>query len=161
MTDTEIYQMPAVRFCRELMRRFAPKWLWIGVALFVAGMIAGIVVDVRWTIVGFMILLISIPQGMAVAYYRNALKPECFINKVPHSVRLEDGNIYVTVFRKSDDPELKDSMEPIRTYCFPAESVTGRSITDGDTYYEINHENRGFLWIPGKMNNYENTQRYQ
>jgi len=66
MTETDgIYRMPAGSFGREIMRRFAPWWMWGGVALAVAGMAAAFILrDVRWAILGFMVLLIMLPAAL-------------------------------------------------------------------------------------------------
>jgi len=151
MTETDcIFRMPAGSFGREIMRRFAPWWMWGGVALAVAGVAAAFILrDVRWAILGFMVLLIMLPTALAICYYNHALCRECFVNVLPHTVAVEDGKLEVTLLeRQEPDTQAEGAYRCLRRETFGADCVAGWSIRDKAGFVELRDKKRGFLWVP-------------
>ncbi len=164
MTETSaIFRMSAGSFGREIMRRFAPWWIWGGVALFVTGIVAAFALsDVRWAIVGLMVLLIMLPMAMAICYYNHALCRECFVNVLPHSVGIMDGCIVVTLYEKPEpgpDVEAGEYHE-LRQERFGADCVTGWSIRDKVGYVELRDSMPGFIWVPMDIDNFEEIANF-
>lgn len=158
MTETDcIFRMPAGSFGREIMRRFAPWWVWGGVALAVAGMAAAFILrDVRWAILGLMVLLIMLPMALAICYYNHALCRECFVNVLPHTVAVEDGKLEVTLLeRQEPDTQAEGAYRCLRRETFGADCVAGWSIRDKAGFVELRDKKRGFLWVPLDIDNFD------
>ena len=164
MTETDgIYRMSAGSFGREIMRRFAPWWVWGGVALAVAGMVTACVLsDVRWAILGFMVLLIMLPMALAICYYNHALCRECFVNVLPHTVGVQDGILVVTLLERQE-PEVQEETGEyrcLRNELFGADCVTGWSIRGKAGFVELKDKMRGFLWIPLNIDNFDDIAEF-
>lgn len=154
-----VYKMPSGRFGREIMRRFAPWWIWSGVALTIAGIVAAFATaDVRWAIVGLMVLMIMLPMALAFCYINHALCRECFVNILPHTVDVGDGMLVVTLMEKTDgadDVEAVPDYRELRRESFTTDQVTGWSVRDDAGYVELRDKMRGFLWVPLDMDNFD------
>ena len=144
---SNVHRIGAGRFARELFRRFAPWWMWVAVALFAAGFILGLAVDLMLMIVGFMILLVILPPALAFCYYSHALCRECFINTLPHTVAVADGSLAVSLYVRDEDSD-DGSLKELRTEYFAPESVTGYELKPDSCIIELRDRNRGFLVVP-------------
>lgn len=164
MTENpSIFRMPAGSFGREIMRRFAPWWIWGGVALFIVGIVAAFAMgDVRWAIVGLMVLLIMLPMALAICYYNHALCRECFVNVLPHAVHILDGDIVVTLYEKpeEDTEEVAGEYHELRQERFGADCVTGWSVRDKVGYVELRDRMTGFIWVPMDIDNFEEIANF-
>lgn len=98
-----------------LQLRFMPL-ITVMCILTVAALAAGILVDIRWFIISFMLLLVVAPCVLALLYLLYALSPRCFQNVWPHRTSLTPDGITLTgeitppVKENSDDDD--DSAPP-------------------------------------------------
>lgn len=63
--------------------------------VFVAGLTLGLLVDLRWILVAFMLLLVVAPGVLALLYLNYALSPRCLPEVYRHTVCLSDNRIEV------------------------------------------------------------------
>lgn len=86
---------------RGRLLRSALKMGWgigatIGVAaVFVAGVTCGLLIDLRWLLVAWMVLLVAAPGVMAMLYLNYAFSPRCLPEVYRHTVRFTDAGIEV------------------------------------------------------------------
>lgn len=147
---SKVYRMSASSFARAMFRRFAPWWMWTVIAAGVVAIIVGFMTDLRWSVVGFMLILVILPPALAFVYYSHALCRECFINTMPHTVAVQHNMLTVMLYVHDDEQEDKDAMKPLRAECFGPQSLVGWSQTPDGDMVELADTHRGFLWImPG------------
>lgn len=160
--------MPAGLFARHMFARFAPWWLWPAVALALIATVVGAFTDVRWCVVGLMILLVVLPPALAFTYYYYALNRECFINTVPHSVCHDGSRLIVRLYVRNESdrsqPEgegnagpdsLAEPEEPdfkfLRDEVFGPEAVTGMAYDGRQMVISLKDRHRGFLWVANNV----------
>lgn len=165
MTEVKrtVFKMPAGSFGREIMRRFAHWWIWGGVALAFVGFVAAVLLgDVRWAILGLMVLLIMLPMALAMCYYNHALCRECFVNVLPHAVDIEEDVLVVTLLEKQK--EENDGQDPeytvLRQERFDKCNVTGWSIRGDAGFVELKDSMPGFLWVPINVDSFDKIAKF-
>lgn len=152
----KIFCMERGRFARALLRRFCPWWLWVAVGVAVLCMLWGFIVDLRWVLAGFFVLLVAVPHALAVSYYNHALCRECFVNVLPHTIEMDGNTLVVTLYEKKKPEE--ESKEPpeyteLRRERFDGSCVRDWWISDGDGFIGIADKKPGFIWVPKDADN--------
>lgn len=153
--SSDIYTMDSKKFASELFSRFIPVWIWIALAVIVTlGIIAGFF-DIRLIIIAFLIVLIVFPAIVGFLYYSYALSRECFINRIPHSVRIADDSLEVTLYIKESQDESQDESEEdneesyrTRKEIFSPGNIGKLKINTDGAFLTINDRHKGFLFIP-------------
>lgn len=108
-------------------------------------LVAGIIFDIRWLIVFFLIMCLAVPMIMAFLFFYHGLRPSTSSNILPHTVEIGEVGITVSSYRKIND---SDSLEFIVAHTYPFSSIR-RLMTnpDGITVLLLPPD-KGFLWIP-------------
>lgn len=155
-THSKVFKMSGKRFAMELLFRYA--WLWLlSLSLFaVAGLVLGIVVDLRWLVAALMIVCIVLPMVLGFLYYYYGLRRECFVNTVPHRMIVGDNGILCRLRIKeikntSDSDQIADSDHDavrFRDEFFPYESMEKFIIGKDSALVPLKKPFSGFLWIP-------------
>lgn len=156
--------MNAVNFIITFIFRYAWLWLLALSLIGVAGLVVGIVVDLRWFIVGLMMIMIVLPMLIGFLYYFYGLRRECYINTIPHSLEFGDEGVTVRLcFTENRSAVLND---------IEINSVDDRHVIEREEFFpynvmlpfQINAKSvivpfkapvKGFLWIPSSAFNNE------
>lgn len=107
--ETDIFQVPGKRFSMLLLSIYGKPVLFIMLPLVTAGMAAGIICDLRWIIVAFMLLCIVVPMQLSFMYFYHALRPVTAINATPHKIRFTaDGMLISAYVKKTERQQESD-----------------------------------------------------
>lgn len=136
---TKPFRMSASNFMLTFIFRYA--WIWIIAlsCLGLIGLVVGIVVDIRWFILGLMVILIVLPMIAAFLYYTFALKPECYINTIEHNIEINQNGLDITMMFDEDKT---------RTQQFGFNDFRRIDIGPKSLNLIVNKPRKGFLWIP-------------
>lgn len=152
--------MNAVNFLTTFIFRYAWLWLLALCAIGLGGLILGIVVDLRWMVVGLMVVLIILPMIASFLYYYYGLKPECYINTVPHFFEFSEDGISVTMTfpkvektQSDEDADLpvskeEDSPQITRSEFFSYATMSPFVVNSKSVIIPFKTPLKGFLWIP-------------
>lgn len=146
---THAFKMSASNFMSTFLFRYAWLWLLSLSALGVAGLVIGITVDIRWLILGLMLIFIVIPLVATFIYYYFALKPECYVNTTCHTLEFDENGITATlIFDEDKNRELKFD------YCrFKNVEI------NADSYLLLfKAPDKGYIWIPKTA--FESDEQY-
>lgn len=158
-----IFCMERGRFAWALLRRFCPWWLWVAAGVAVLCILWGFIVDLRWVLAGFFVLLVAVPHALAVSYYNHALCRECFVNVLPHAIDVDGNVLTVTLYEKKkpedgaeEPPEHTEPPEytELRRERFDGSCVRDWWISDGDGFIGITDKKPGFIWVPKDADNF-------
>lgn len=136
---TITFRMSAANFMTTFIFKYA--WIWILALSSVGliGLIVGIVVDIRWFIVGLMVILIILPMISAFLYYTFALKPECYVNIVEHDIELNENGIKVNMLFEE---------EKTRTEVFEYNDFARIDLGPKSLNLIMRKPRKGFIWVP-------------
>lgn len=166
------FEMSHAAFARAMFMRYARVWIAV-TAIVVAGCgVAGIVADIRWIIVGLMVVCIVAPMLLALLYFYHGLRPACVVNVLPHTLTLAESSLQATMWprvkiekggekegekeeehdeSRSETPGMEDA-EEVRPVAFREFTYTSlRPYTvglDSITLPVDSAAGGGFLWIP-------------
>lgn len=140
------FKMGALNFLITTIFRFA--WMWIlSLSIFgLCGLIIGITVDVRWIIVGLMIVFIILPMIFAFLYYFYGLNRECYINTVKHSLDICEEGIEITLI--FEDKEENENKNYERKVFFHYDAMQPFRINSKSVIIHFKRPYKGFIWIP-------------
>lgn len=140
-------------------------------ALAIAALVAaalGIAIDLRWLIIGLMVVCIVTPMVIAFLYFNYGLRPESFVNIVPHTVRIEPGAVCVeAVFRENaaddndppDDSERPDLEEKRVNWRFPIDPALPYTPLSSAIRINLTRDFRGFIYVPYESFTHEENLR--
>lgn len=166
--ESRVFRMGAANFISHLIFTYAGPWLLVLSATAVAGVAFGIAVDIRWFIVGMMVVFLVIPMLMGFMYYYYGLRRGCLVNSVMHAVVIDDKGITVRMLfeqprddaddaadMESADKESADkrSADGQRRYVerlefFPYSDMKPYRIGMKSVVIPLQGNTPGFLWIP-------------
>lgn len=163
---SEPYKMNGLRFASEMIFRYGGTWLLSLSAVGVIGIVAGIVVDLRWLVLALMVVFIVIPMVMAYIYYYYGLRKECYVNVVEHTARIDDESIVMTLLLPSaaqvEDTESEETENNVIDCSASDSTVEKRRVDVAFPYSDLKRlemgmnsivikfkiNRKGFLWIP-------------
>ncbi len=145
----QIFRISRGEFFLIMMSRYGRGWGLAAALLVVAGIIASILVDLRWLIVALMILFIVTPGIAALLYFSKGLKKECYINILPHTVLFEQDGLLIETFR-----EVRNNIEETEFDIEPGAGKEELAIDEGKR--EIEYELVGEIVVP-----YSELGRYE
>lgn len=151
--------MPQGAFCRELFRRFTPVWLIVLAVVSVLTAVFMAAVDIRISLVAMMVVLLVVPFVEAMLYYSYALSRENFINGLPHSVRIDNDRLVVTLWRRPTEDEQEEYVAEgeekkyirLRDESFDPAHITGWTPGSQGGTASLSDRRRGFLYIPASI----------
>lgn len=151
--ESRRFRMGTANFVSHLIFTYAGPWLLALCGTAVVGVALGIAVDLRWFIVGLMIVFIIIPMLMAFMYYYHGLRRECLVNSVDHTLIVEDGGITVRMFFPSVDNTAEDGgdaglNEEERVVHFDYKDMKPFGIGVKSIAISFRKPLKGFLWMP-------------
>lgn len=149
-----------------LMTHAVPTLTILGV-LTALSIAAAVLVDVRAVIIAFMILCLVLPMVMAFVYFYHALAPATALNLLPHSLRVVDQTLEITLYQAVQsaaeeaqapqssepeyepecEPECEPEYEPFRTVSYPLRWM--QRYTVGATYVvmPVRSDTRSYGWL--------------
>lgn len=164
--ESRVFRMGAANFISHLIFTYAGPWLLALSATAVAGVAFGIAVDIRWFVVGMMMVFLVIPMLMGFMYYYYGLRRGCLVNSVTHAVVVDDKGITVRMLFEqprddADDADDPDGMETAdkenadgerryveRPEFFPYSDMKPYRIGMKSVVIPLQGKDPGFLWIP-------------
>lgn len=171
-----IYRVNSGEFVKNLFLQFGKPWLYLFSILIAGAIVATFVLDFRWAILLFFILLIIFPAVMAFLYFSHALTRECFINTLPHSVNVIDDRLVIKLFSKTNkttennteseiigtdetDNNTYTEYQEIRTESFDKNMITGYKFNIDSIIIFLADRHSGFLIVP--FNAFDNDSEYR
>lgn len=106
--ETGIFSMPRGMMIRSLFTSFGlTLTLSMFVMLFCCAVL-GVFIDIRFFIVALMILFLVFPMYAAMLYFNYGLREECFLNVMPHKLRIDKDGIIIEAYaeKKNEEGEL-------------------------------------------------------
>lgn len=89
----------------------------IGLVIFLMALIScvvyGFIADIRWVIVGLMLIFILAPMIMAMLYISDALHPDGYFNTLPHRLSVEDTDVVVDMRVVAQEDEAVEERKRI------------------------------------------------
>lgn len=146
-TMSRVFKMTPGRFILELLFRYAWIWLLLLSLGAVAGLVLGVVMDLRWLVISLLIICVVTPMVLAFLYYYYGLRRGCYVNAVPHRIVIDDSGLIarlVTGVRNSDSEEEFVTRDEL----FPYESLKRFTIGSNSAIVPLREKGAGFLWIP-------------
>ncbi len=104
---TAEFAIPKSKFLVSLAMRYARIPLYAIAAAIAVCALLGCVHDLRWIIVCLMLAVIIAPMAAAFLYFNYGLRPEGFVNVLPHRVVIRPGEIDVVAYF-TPLPDFKD-----------------------------------------------------
>lgn len=104
---SEIFRVPRGVMIRKMAFRFARLPMTALSILIIAAAVVAIF-DIRWLIVALMLICIVTPMVMAWLYFYYGLRPECFVNILPHRVLINTKGIKVFLLQ-GEEEEYKET----------------------------------------------------
>ena len=151
MVTTASFRIPHGRYIMTMAMCQARLPLGLLAVAVVAAAVAAIVVDLRWIVVALMLVMIILPMVAAMLYFNYGLRPEGFVNVVPHTLTFGDGKIEAEVTFPSLDAEPDDDApQPpvVRRYSF-ALARPARYVTSGNgLIITLGAPDKGVLIVP-------------
>lgn len=159
-THSRVFRMGAGRFARELLFRYSGIWLLVLSLMAVAGIALGITVDLRWLMVGLMVVFVAVPMVLAFLYYYHGLRRGCFVNTIAHRIVIEDDGltarliipVYPAGEEKESGQESGQEAETVsyrtRDEFFPYADMETFRIGSDSAIIPLRAPSTGFLWIP-------------
>lgn len=156
--QSRVYRMGAGRFARELMFRYAGIWMLALSLLAVAGIALGMTVDLRWLLVGLMVVFVAVPMVLAFLYYYHGLRRGCFVNTIAHRIVIEDEGLTARLMipvtspssAENESEEINSGVAAYRTRdeFFPFSVMERFRIGSDSVIIPLRAPSAGFLWIP-------------
>lgn len=169
----QLYKMTAGSFARELFLRYGRPWLVVILLLIILGVLAFIIMDFRWGLLFLFIVLVLMPAVMAFLYYGYALRRECFINTLPHTIAVVDDRLVVSLYALIPDDDLeilsgetnvlelprddveeavkgsqKEHYRKLHDEIFNSSVITHCERSIDGVEISIKDKHKGFIWVP-------------
>jgi len=109
MPESRIFKMGHGNMILTLLTRYGMVWMAVAAVAVAAGIILGLLIDLRWITVALMIVLILIPAACSFLYIGKGFSPNCVINIVPHTIRFTDDSLVIQKFKVSIPDDYTDS----------------------------------------------------
>lgn len=147
---TGFYKMRSVSFAWMMLSLYGlPVMLCCGVA-FLMAIGAAIFIDLKWSILALMIILIIVPGILAYFYIFHAFKPLNLINVIDHRVSFNEDNIIVEVIQRHGDEEV-DSTPLTYLKTIPYTSIENLRVGIDSVTILTQDRSQGFLWVPSDV----------
>ena len=148
--STNIFKLSRKQFILLLTRLVAIKWLVIPmILLLIAITITFILNDIRFVIIGLMILFIIIPMILAFLYISYGLMENCYINIIEHEVEFSSECLILkSHIKKITDEENEETEIRIMERKLPWDAISKVTYNIDNLMLLINKPNFGFLLIP-------------
>lgn len=160
--ESEVYKMGAGRFAMELIFRYSGTWLLILSLVGLLGVIAGVAIDMRWFLIGMLLIFVISPMLLAFMYYYYGLSRGCYVNTMSHKIVIEEEGIRIKFIQDDKGSEIEREMEnpvpdranrcesPLKDEFFKYSSMSAYKIGNSSVTIPVKTESKGFIWIPAE-----------
>ncbi|HBC21551.1 MAG TPA: hypothetical protein DC009_05625 [Porphyromonadaceae bacterium] len=163
---TAEFAIPKSKFLVSMAMRYARIPLYAIAAAIAACALLGCVHDLRWIIVCLMLALIIAPMAAVFLYFNYGLRPEGFVNVLPHRVTIRPGEIDVEAYfaplpdfkdEDKDNDKDNDNGEAVETkeverkakvYKFAYQPHKPYRTSTSAIYVNLAEPHHGFVTIP-------------
>lgn len=152
------FRMGSGDFFTYLIFKYGAAWLLSLLVVALVGLTLGIVVDIKWFVLGLMVIFVVIPMAMSIFYYFYGLKKGFFVNMVNHTIEVTDDAIKISVLPKAvakedsdKDSETADNeVEEVKPvdYYFSYSELSGMREGRKAIIFPLKKYKDGFIWIP-------------
>lgn len=105
----DAFSVPTSHYLRQLGRLYLrDRWPWLVAPFVLCGILSAALSDVRWVIVGLMILFIAIPMILALAYINYALSMEARWSVLSKTLTLDNDGLLL----QFEDDRMHDRLIP-------------------------------------------------
>lgn len=150
---TPSFRIPRATFAVRMVALYGKWWLAVLLVLFVAAVVAGIVADLRFLVVGLMVLFIVFPMVVAFLYFKEGLRRECAMNVVEHFLDIDGKGIGVNLLKPReadvDEEEESDTEEVIARLYFRKDNLLPPESFANEIIWPLREG--GFIWISGDI----------
>lgn len=145
---SETYSVPRGAMIRKMAFRFATLPM-IVLAILIAAAAVAAIADIRWLIVALMLACIVAPMVMAWLYLYYGLRPECFVNILPHKVRIDTKGIRVIILQANEEDGKEEEYKETEYY-FEGASLKPFTIGMKAISVPVSRKNKvtGFIILP-------------
>lgn len=169
--------MNGPEYFRCLLRLYGKKWIFAFISLAIITLFLSFFLDWRYSILVCFFILILFPTCVLFLFYYHGLRKRCFINKVHHTINLQEDGIEINLLYLEKQEEI--DLSPTEDACLARQTnsgtsenfpysleaeyvISGREIIPYSAlqrYYVIGsgiifplHDIKGgFLWIPKEL----------
>ncbi len=145
---SRIFVMGRREFGRQLLLLHGMPWVAAFLLALIPVLLLGIFHDLRWIIVFFMLICLVLPMLTFFLYFYHGMRASTVTNIVPHSLRIDDEGITVTLFDLSEDEDgvTRHNFRSERQFPFRLfkRYITGYSCV----ILPLKSPEKGFLWLP-------------
>lgn len=137
---TDIFTMPRQKFALLMLRMYGMPW--VGGAV-VALMLCGVLAaahDLRWIIVGLMVVCIVAPMVLALLYLNHGTRRPCVANVLPHYLEFTPEGVSATL--------VDEEQQPVATYRFDSALLKPYTVGLNSVVLPLHKPEGGFLWVP-------------
>lgn len=86
------------RCFRWMLYFYGKPWILGSGLLLLAGVVCGLLLDVRWFLSALLVLFAGVPMVCLFVYYYYGLNRECYLNVFPHTLRITDMGMVVRIY---------------------------------------------------------------
>ena len=105
----DAFSVPTSHYLRQLGRLYLlDRWPWLLAPLLLCGILAAALSDVRWAVVGLMLLFMVIPMVLSLAYINYALSMEARWSVLSKSLTIDDSGFHLNF----EDERMHDRLIP-------------------------------------------------
>lgn len=161
--STNIFKLSRKQFILLLTKLVALKWLLIPlIFLFATFVLTFILNDIRFVIVGLMILFIIIPMILAFLYISYGLLENCYINIIDHEVEFANDCLVLKSHIKkfTDNEENEEAETRILERKLKWDAISKVTYNVDNMVILIDKPKFGFLHIPYSSFNSTDDENY-
>ncbi len=157
---TAEYAIPKSKFLVSMAMRFARTPLYAIAAAIAVCALLGCVHDLRWIIVCLMLAVIIAPMVAVFLYFNYGLRPEGFVNVLPHRVTIRPGEVDVEAYFaplpdfKDEEDNNSETIEPqeverkTKLYTFAYRPHKPYRTSASAIHINLAEPHHGFVTIP-------------
>lgn len=153
----------------EFARKMFQLWGVIPAALlsivFILGVAAGLVLDIRYIIVSAMAVFILFPMVILFLYYYHGLNRDSYFNIVSHNLTFCDSGVKITMFFTSESEESEECKTDVEvetkevTSFIKWDEIGKYRVYTDSVVYPVGKPVRGFIWLP--LSAFENIDAFK
>lgn len=173
-SESDEFKMTGARFVSEMIFSYGAPWMLSLSITALVGLVFGIAIDLRWLVIGLMIVFLIIPMFLMFLYYYYGMRKECYVNIIPHTLSVRDDGISLNLrfpIYSEDDYDDQSDREEEENELSSIESATEKmpdlsnktiervesfpfgmmeSVRVGNNALKIylKFPHKGFIWIP-------------
>lgn len=141
------FRMGRGDFARKMFHFWGITPLLLLCALALVGIIAGFLIDMRYSILALMVVFILMPTVMMFLYYYHGLSENCRFNIVDHNLYVEEQALRVSMYFPNPTEEDADARKQM-DFFIDYNRIRSFKVFDKSVVFPIGTPVNGFVWLP-------------